>query len=116
MLTIPNMSEPTIEQPIMPNVEPTIDNTLVNQPEPLVEFTEPQEGTQNKAAVEPTAKKHVVTFIANGTWYDQQKKAWSRSHPNEEALTTRTFSDEEYAGRPDLHFMVRYGAMTHVEV
>lgn len=66
-----------------------------------------------KAEVEVAPKKkHIITFIGNGVHKDSLGKAWFKGeHENPEILSSREYSDEDYATREDLHFMVQYGAM-----
>lgn len=53
--------------------------------------------------------KHVVTYVGTSEFTDSTGHKW---HHNDEVLLT----DDEYAVREDLHFMVKYGEMKHTVV
>ena len=52
---------------------------------------------------------HVVTYVGTSEFIDNTGHKW---HHNDEVLLT----DNEYAVREDLHFMVKYGEMKHTVV
>lgn len=70
----------------------------------LKDITKPiAEGT-----VEPIVK-HVIVYLGNSAFTDAIGHKW---YKNDE----QTYSDKEYGGRNDLHFMVGYGEMKHTIV
>jgi hypothetical protein len=61
--------------------------------------------------------KHLVSFIGNGIFTDGKKALWSKvKDEDKEILTERTYNDDEFKSREDLHFMIKYGAMKHTPV
>lgn len=53
--------------------------------------------------------KHIVTYIGNGTWRDSNDKPWEKNTTEE---VESTMTQEQYLEtRPDIEFMVEYGAM-----
>lgn len=90
-------------------------NAPVNQPEIKNEVENTSEDTQKPAveqAQKPEAKpqvKHVITYIGSSEYKDSTGHKWSKNHE-------QTYSEDEYANRKDLHFMVGYGEMKHIAV
>ena len=68
----------------------------------------PSEATAQSEGSE-TAVKHVIVYLGSSEFKDSTGHKW---HRNDE----KTFSDEEYKTRADLHFMVSYGEMKHTAV
>ena len=66
-----------------------------------------QKPTEKKA--ESKAVKHVVVYVGSSEFKDSTGYKW---HKNDE----KTYDDEEYKTRSDLHFMVKYGEMKHTAV
>ena len=84
----------------------------------------PAEQTEIKSEVENTSKdmpksseeqapkaqnKHVITYIGSSEFTDSTGHKW---HKHNE----KTYSDEEFDVRSDLHFMIKYGEMKHTVV
>lgn len=66
------------------------------------------EATAQKNSTE-TAKKHVIVYIGSSEFVDSTGHKW---HKNDE----KTYGEDEYNTRKDLHFMVGYGEMKHTVV
>ena len=84
-----------------PASQPEIENEAENTSKDTVELPVEQE---TKATV-----KHVVVYLGSSVYTDGTGHKWTKN-------TEHTYSDEEYAGRVDLHFMVKYGEMKHTIV
>lgn len=54
-------------------------------------------------------KKHVIVYIGSSEFIDVNGNKW---HKNDE----KTYDENEYNTRKDLHFMVQYGEMKHTVV
>ena len=72
------------------------------------DMPKPAEATAQENSTE-TAKKHVVVYIGSSEFVDSTGHKW---HKNDE----KTYNDDEYGARNDLHFMVKYGEMKHTVV
>lgn len=59
---------------------------------------------------------HVLEYTGHGAWVDQEGNTWSRKSTNKNIISTEQMTDEEYATRSDIHFMVKYGEMSHTVV
>ena len=57
---------------------------------------------------------NIVTFIGNGMWTDEKGESWHKNDPRVES--ERSYTNEEFAKRSDLKFMIEYGAMKHTIV
>ena len=87
-------------------------NAPNNQPEIKNEVEDTSKDTQKSTeeqAQEQAQIKHVVTYIGSSEYKDSTGHKW---HKHAE----KTYSDDEYAKRVDLHFMVNYGEMKHTVV
>lgn len=56
-----------------------------------------------------TVNKHVVVYIGSSEFTDSTGHRW---YHNDE----KTYTDEEFEKRNDLHFMIKYGEMKHTTV
>ena len=59
------------------------------------------------------SKTHLITFMGNGVWMDNNGVAWSRDK-RDNTISDMTFSTDEIADREDIRFMISYGAMKEV--
>lgn len=80
-----------------PEIKKEVENTSKDTAKPTTEGT-----------AKPTVK-HVIAYLGGGEYKDSVGHKW---HKNDE----QTYSDDEYEGRKDLHFMVKYGEMRHTAV
>lgn len=60
-------------------------------------------------------KKHHLTYLGNGIWTDANGKTWCRES-KKGCITGMTMTDAELADRPDIKFMVKYGAIKDIIV
>ena len=74
----------------------------------LKDTPKPTEATTQEGNTE-TAKKHVIVYIGSSEFIDSTGHKW---HKNDE----KTYGEDEYNTRKDLHFMVKYGEMKHTVV
>ena len=65
------------------------------------------EATQNETKKQTV--KHVLVYIGSSEFKDSTGRRW---HHNDE----QTYTEDEYASRKDLQFMVTYGEMKHTIV
>ena len=96
-------------------VTPT--QTPANEPDTLVNQTEGNGGVSESPKAEQSgeARKHSVIYLACGIWKDTKGQFWCRDKkPN--CISSAVFTEEEFAGRPDIQYMVEYGAMKDVIV
>ena len=84
-----------------PKINVKAEDTLKDTQKPS-EATAQSEGSK-------TASKHVIVYLGSSEFKDSTGYKW---HKNDE----KTFNDEEYNARADLHFMVKYGEMKHTAV
>lgn len=64
-------------------------------------------------APKASGKRHSVIYLAGGIWKDATGMFWCRDERTN-CVTSNTFSDEEFASRPDIQYMISYGAMKDV--
>lgn len=110
------MNKPTIE-PIENTNAVTPTQTPANEPDALVNQTEGNGGVSESPKAEQSgeARKHSVIYLAGGIWKDTKGKFWCRDKkPN--CISSAVFTEEEFAERPDIQYMVEYGAMKDVIV
>ena len=96
-------------------VTPT--QTPANEPDALVNQTEGNGGVSEspKAKQSGKTRKHSVIYLAGGIWKDAKDKFWCRDKkPN--CISSAVFTEEEFAQRPDIQYMIEYGAMKDVVV
>ena len=94
-------------------VTPT--QTPANEPNALVNQTEGNGGVSESPKAEQSGEacKHSVIYLAGGIWKDTKGQFWCRDKkPN--CISSAVFTDEEFAKRPDIQYMVEYGAMKDV--
>lgn len=72
------------------------------------DMPKPTEATAQESDTE-AAKKHVIVYIGSSEYIDSTGHKW---HKNDE----KTYGEDEYNTRKDLHFMVKYGEMKHTVV
>lgn len=99
------------EADLKPNVEvaPVLTDQTSIQINP--ELTEDSKKTASDCvAAEPEhgTKKHTCTYMGNGVWTDRDGMNWVRKDTN-------VFTDEEFATRDDIKYMIDYGAILHSE-
>jgi hypothetical protein len=90
---------------------------VVNAPADTVKIEEKVEDTSKDIVKSATATgekantntKHVITYIGGSEYIDSTGHKW---HKGDE----KTYSDDEYIKRVDIHFMVNYGEMKHIVV
>lgn len=90
------------------NAPADIDKTNVKAEDTLKDTPKSTEETAPKNESKAT-DKHVVTYIGSSEYIDSTGHKW---HKNDE----KTYSNDEYAKRNDLHFMIKYGEMKHTVV
>lgn len=96
-------------------VTPT--QTPANEPDALVNQTEANGGVSESPKAEQSGetRKHSVIYLAGGIWKDTKGQFWCRDKkPN--CISSAVFTEEEFTGRPDIQYMVEYGAMKDVIV
>ena len=96
-------------------VTPT--QTPANGPDALVNQAEGNGGVSESPKAEQSgeARKHSVIYLAGGIWKDTKGQFWCRDKkPN--CISSAVFTEEEFAKRPDIQYMVEYGAMKDVIV
>lgn len=71
--------------------------------------------TNTKTQEKTDSKKHLVTFIGNGVWVDNNGIVWSRDK-RDNTISDMTFNSDEIVNRDDIRFMISYGAMKEVVV
>lgn len=59
---------------------------------------------------------HLVEYIGNGVWIDSKGVHWARNIENTDMTSNKDFSDEDFASREDIQFMIQYGAMKHTTI
>lgn len=89
-------------------------NVSANQPSGAPDVSKSPDAGATTA--EPTkAGKYTLAYIGGGIWTDQSGQMWCKDeHRN--CIQTKTFSKKELADRPDIEWMVEYGAMRKTEV
>ena len=107
-----NMNKVNVsEADLKPNVEVAPVLTDQNSIQINPELTEDSKETaSNCVAAEPEhgTKKHTCTYMGNGVWTDRDGMNWVRKD-------THVFTDEEFATRDDIKYMIDYGAILHSE-
>lgn len=115
-----NIKQPTTNQPD----NNKIDNAEhVNQAQPAEADSNTSEnqgnGTENSSELSKennkTTRKHSITYLAGGIWKDARGKFWCREE-KKNCVTAETFTDTELNDRPDIQYMIKYGAMRDVIV
>lgn len=110
------MNKPAIDSIENANaVTPT--QTPANEPDALVNQTEGNGGVSESTKAEQSGevRKHSVIYLAGGIWKDTKGQFWCRDKkPN--CISSAVFTEEEFAKRPDIQYMVEYGAMKDVIV
>ena len=99
------------EADLKPNVEVAPVLTDQNSIQINPELTEDSKETASDCvAAEPEhrTKKHTCTYMGNGVWTDRDGMNWVRKD-------THVFTDEEFATRDDIKYMIDYGAILHSE-
>ena len=99
------------EADLKPNVEVAPVLTDQNSIQINPELTEDSRETASDCvAAEPEhgTKKHTCTYMGNGVWTDRDGMNWVRKD-------THVFTDEEFATRDDIKYMIDYGAILHSE-
>lgn len=99
------------EADLKPNVEvaPVLTDQDSIQINP--ELTKDSKETASDCVVagpEHRTKKHTCTYMGNGVWTDSDGMKWVRKD-------THVFTDEEFATRDDIKYMIDYGAILHSE-
>ena len=85
---------------------------VINAPVKQVEIKNEVEDTSKdmlESAEEQAQSKHVITYIGSSEFIDSTGHKW---HKHDE----KTYDDNEYNSRSDLHFMIKYGEMKHTVV
>lgn len=89
--------DPVADAPIQPDVPKEAEETAPDAPPaPPV-----------KAA---DGDKHMLTYMGNGIWTDQTGKCWCRDK-KANCINHTTMSAKELDARPDIKFMIKYGAI-----
>ena len=99
------------EADLKPNVEVAPVLTDQNSIQINPELTEDSKETASDcvaAGPEHGTKKHTCTYMGNGVWTDRDGMDWVRKD-------THVFTDEEFATRDDIKYMIDYGAILHSE-
>ena len=99
------------EADLKPNVEVAPVLTDQNSIQINPELTEDSKETASDcvaAVPEHGTKKHTCTYMGNGVWTDRDGMNWVRKD-------THVFTDEEFATRDDIKYMIDYGAILHSE-
>ena len=99
------------EADLKPNVEVAPVLTDQNSIQINPELTEDSKETASDcvaAGPEHGTKKHTCTYMGNGVWTDRDGMNWVRKD-------THVFTDEEFATRDDIKYMIDYGAILHSE-
>ena len=81
----------------------------VNQADVAPDASEPPKAETVKAS----GKRHSVIYLAGGIWKDAEGVYWCRD-ARANCSTSGTFSEEEFEARPDIKYMISYGAMKDV--
>ena len=84
-------------------------NAPADQPEIKNEAEDTLKDTQKPTEEQTPKTKHVVTYIGSSEFKDSTGHKW---YKNDE----KTYDDNEYVNRNDLHFMIEYGEMKHTVV
>lgn len=85
------------------------DVKIDDKPEDTLKDTTKSTGEASQDETKKQAIKHVLVYIGSSEFKDSMGHKWL--HNDEQ-----TYTEEEYAGRSDLHFMVKYGEMKHTIV
>lgn len=96
-----------------PAIQPDHDTAQANEPDAIEEAEKTALNAPPAPAHAPAPagdKKHHLTYLGNGIWTDAKGKTWCRES-RKGCITGMTMTGTELADRPDIMFMVRYGAI-----
>lgn len=96
-----------------PAIQPDPAPVQTSEPDAIEEVKETAPSAPPAPAPAPASagdKKHHLTYLGNGIWTDAKGKTWCRES-RKGCITGMTMTDAELADRPDITFMVRYGAI-----
>lgn len=68
-----------------------------------------------KAEQSGETRKHSIIYLAGGIWKDAKGQFWCRDKKSN-CISSAVFTEEEFAKRPDIQYMIEYGAMKDVIV
>ena len=85
------------------------DAKINEKPEDTSKDTPKSTSEAPQAEAKKQTIKHVLVYIGSSEFKDSIGHKW---HHNDE----QTYAEEEYVGRSDLQFMVKYGEMKHTIV
>jgi hypothetical protein len=60
-------------------------------------------------------RKHSIIYLAGGIWKDAKGQFWCRDKKSN-CISSAVFTEEEFAKRSDIQYMIEYGAMKDVIV
>lgn len=89
--------------------QPKAEETALNQP-PVPPIQE-SEGDKPGEDV-----RHHLTYMANGIWKDSEGQYWHREDGKKGCISHKVITESQLKSRPDLQFMIRYGAIKDVIV
>lgn len=123
----PGMTEKTVEQHKIDSGEAVNQpDAAINAASAAVDSEEAKETALNEPpaqAQEPTEKpeqtdgvKHHLTFLGHGIWTDAVGQYWHRNEGKGGCITHKLMGDAELQARPDIKFMIKYGAIKDVIV
>ena len=80
-----------------------VEKAPADMPE-LIDNTSEKSENHKETKAKADEVRAVVTYIGNSTWVDSKGKSWKHND-------TESYSKEEYEGREDIKFMIKYGEM-----
>lgn len=96
--------DPAADAPIQPDaVEEAEETALDAPPAPPV----PEGGSEQQ---KPKGVLHHLAYLGNGIWTDAKGKCWCREKKGN-TVSSVTMPAEELESRPDIKFMIKYGAI-----
>lgn len=106
-LTQPDPASGTADAPVSST---GAEETALNQPP----TQEDESGKPNEQGDEDV--RHHLTYMAQGIWKDAEGQHWHREDGKKGCISHKVMPESKLKSRPDLQFMIRYGAIKDVIV
>lgn len=90
------------------------EETALNQP-PVPPTQEGESGEPNEQDGGEDVRHH-LTYMAQGIWKDAEGQHWHREDGKKGCISHKVMPESKLKSRPDLQFMIRYGAIKDVIV
>lgn len=106
-----------------PAIKPDPAQATVNEPDAIGEAEKTALSTPSASPMQESESgeqggdvMHHLTYLAQGIWNDAEGQYWHREDGKKGCISHKVMSTSKLNSRPDLLFMIRYGAIKDVIV